>query len=490
MADRSRLLLSIANVIASQIYEGEQTVVAQGELSVTLLSHRLDPSTPPECDLYGTNQSSSLSLSHGPDPGASSIYLPTGSASSEKPQGSSEDDVFLYLAIGQNQFDLPLPAYTRIIPQGNSAYLIPSHDIPNALIRLDLASSSANERETFEILLSQFTAYEERTYDLIRKDLILVDSRDGHVLGSVPHDDLVVHEDPALAQPGHEKDPVFIDLSADPRTHKSTLTVSPAPDDYRSKSSIIRTADFISSGIVYSSNAVSQGIESSANWYTKRRPTAELPVNFQPTTLERVRKIHQLSNSAVNLSAKATGFLASAAHSLGAGVRHKFVGEDKPGKKPGLLNKSLIAFETIADSLDTSTKQLLSSTTSATTSMVRHKYGDQAADISHGIGSTVRNVGLVYVDARGVTRKALIKGAAKGVLFKAKVGDTEEVILGGGRVESTSSSPPYKRTESDMSPHSGEMSQTDTSTYSSLNHPGTWASNKEPETKGFLGRKS
>src|ERR1700726_1275602 len=104
MADRSRLLLSIANVIASQIYEGEQTVVAQGELSVTLLSHRLDPSTPPESDLYGTNQSSSLSLSHGPDPGASSIYLPTGSASSEKLQGSSEDDVFLYLAIGQNQF--------------------------------------------------------------------------------------------------------------------------------------------------------------------------------------------------------------------------------------------------------------------------------------------------------------------------------------------------------------------------------------------------
>src|SRR2546430_1154854 len=274
MADQSRLLLSIANVTTSQIYEGEQTVVAQGVLNVTLLSHRLDPSTLPENDLYGTTHSSCFSRSYGSDPGASSSFLPTALASSEKRRDSSENDVFLYLAIGQNQFDLPLPAYTRIIPQGDSAYLIPSQDIPNAFIRLDLASSSASERETFEILLSQFTAYEERTHDLIRKDLILIDSRDGHVLGSVPHADLVVHEDPALAQPGHEKDPVFIDLFPDPETHKSTLKVSPAPDEYRTRSSIIKTADLISSGIVYSSNAVSQGIESSANWYTKRRPTS------------------------------------------------------------------------------------------------------------------------------------------------------------------------------------------------------------------------
>ena len=333
MVDQSRLLLSIADVTASQIYEGEQTVVAQGALNVALLSHKLDPSTPPENDLYGSSQSSSsLSLSHGPDTDAPPTYSTTGSAS-EKSQGSPEDDVFLYLSIGQNLFDLPLPAYTRIIPQGDSAYLIPSQDIPNAIIRLDLASSSSNDRETFEILLSQFTAYEERTHDLVRKDLILIDSSDGHILGSVPHDNLVVHEDPALARPGHEKDPVFIDLSADPKTHKNTLTVSPAPDDYRSKSSIIKTADLISSGIVYSSNTISKGIDSSASWYIKRRPTSELPVSFQPTTLERVRKIHQLSNSAVNLSSKATGFLASAAHSLGAGVRHKFGSEDKPGKK-------------------------------------------------------------------------------------------------------------------------------------------------------------
>ena len=233
---------------------------------------------------------------------------------------------------------------------------------------------------------------------------------------------------------------------------------------------------------MFTSNAISKGIDSSADWYIKRHPTSDLPVTFQPSTLESVRKIHHLSNSAVVISAKATGFLASAAHSLGSGIRHKHESEDKPGKKPSFLNKSLIAFETIADSIDTSTKQLLGTTSNATTNVVRHKYGDQAADISHGLGSTVRNVGLVYVDARGVTRKALIKGAAKGMLFKAKVGDGNEVILGGRPVDtSTASPPPPYDTKGSINPLAQSASvvqEEDTSSYSNLNHPGAWNARK------------
>jgi spartin len=481
MQDQSRLLLSISNVVASQIYEGEQSVLAQGTLNVTLLSQRCDPPTPPADDFYGTSTSSSQQLSRDPTSSGSQDYQAT-IYPSEKKRNEVDDDLFLFVSIGQDQFDLPLPANTKIIPQGKSAYLIPSQDIPNALLRLDLGSSSLDDLETFEILLSQFTAYEERQQDLARKDLVLVDSEDGHVVGSVPQDNLVVYEDPTLSQPGHEKDPVMIDIAEDPSTHKNMLRVSPAMVDYRAQSSLIRTADMISSGIVFSSNTISKGIESSANWYISKRPTSDLPVTFQPTTLERVRKIHNLSNSAVAISSKATGLLASAAHSLGSGVRRTLRSEDKPGKKPSLLNKSLIAFETIADSIDTSTKQLLGTTSNVATNVVRHKYGDRAAEISHGLGSTVRNVGLVYVDARGVTRKALIKGAAKGMLFKAKVGNGNEVILGGGPDElSDASPPPYEAKSSTSVPTQAAamVPGEDTTSYSSLDHPGAWKSGKE-----------
>ena len=473
MQDQSRLLLSISNVVAEQIYEGEQSVLAEGTLNVTLLSHPFDSATSPES---GQDQ-----LSHGPNPSDSQEYGSTSYLSSGKQEASGDNDLFLYLSIGQNEFDLPLPANTTIIPQGKSAYLIPSHDIPNALLRLDLGSSSSDDLETFEILLSQFTAYEERPNDITRKDLVLVDAEDGHVVGSIPQSNLIVNEDPALSQPGHEKDPVFVDIVSDPKSHQNTLTVTPAiMGEYRAKSSLVRAADVVSTGILYSSNAISNGINSSANWYVNKRPTSELPVNFQPATLERVRKIHQLSNTAVVISAKATGFLAQAAHSLGAGVRHKIAGEEKAGKKHSLLNKSLIAFETIADSIDTSAKQLLSTSSEAATTVARHKYGDQAADISHGLGSTVRNVGLVYVDARGVTRKALIKGAAKGMLFKAKVGNEDEVILGGdslGESDAPQSQYNTKGASGGFAEESG-LVQDDTLR---LNRPGTWDSGKGKE---------
>jgi hypothetical protein len=475
MQDQSRLLLSISNVVASQIYEGEQTTLAQGTLDVTLLSQRFNPSIPQDDNIHGS--SSSQQPSHNPAPPEQEGYQATDYYSSEKKRPEVENDLFLFVSIGQNEFDLPLPAYTKIIPQGKSAYLIPSQDMPNALLRLDLSSSSPDELETFEILLSQFTAYEERPHDLARKDLVLVDAEDGHVVGSVNQDNLVIHEDPVLRQPGHEKDPVLIDISSDPSTNKNTLTVSPAATDHRNQSSLVYAAEKISSGIMFSTNAISKGINSSVDWYIKRHPTSDLPVTFQPSTLERVRKIHHLSNSAVVISAKATGFLASAAHSLGSGIRHKLGSEDKPGKKPGFLNKSLIAFETIADSIDTSTKQLLGTTSNAATNVVRHKYGDQAADISHGLGSTVRNVGLVYVDAHGVTRKALIKGTAKGMLFKTKVGDGNEVILGGGPLDISSVSPPPYDTKSLINPSAQPPSlvqEEDTSSYSNLNHPGAW----------------
>ena len=468
MQDQSRLLLSISHVVASQIYEGDQSIIAEGTLDVTLLSHPFDTATNPHIAFQ--------ELSHAPSSSDSKEYASTSYSSSEKQGDSGANDLILYLSIGQNEFDLPLPANTKIIPQGKSAYLIPSRDIPNALHRLDLSSSSSEDLETFEILLSQFTAYEERPSDVARKDLVLIDSEDGHIVGSLRQSNLIINEDPALSQVGYEKNPVFIDIATDPASQQNTITVTPAMDEYRANSSLVRAANIVSSGILYSSTAISKGINSSANWYINRRPTSELPVNFQPATLERVRKIHQLSNSAVAISAKATGFLAQAAHSLGAGVRQKISGDEKRGKKPSLLNKSLIAFETIADSIDTSAKQLLGTSSAAATTVVRHRYGDQAADITHGLGSTVRNVGLVYVDARGVTRKALIKGAAKGMLFKAKVGNRNEVILGSGpsgNADASTAQSEGKTMKGTLLQDSG-LVQKDNAGYSQLDHPGMW----------------
>lgn len=45
---------------------------------------------------------------------------------------------------------------------------------------------------------------------------------------------------------------------------------------------------------------------------------------------------------------------------------------------------------------------------------MHHKYGPEAAESSLLMAGTARNVGLVYVDMKGIGRRALLRKAGKG----------------------------------------------------------------------------
>ncbi|KAL9118787.1 MAG: hypothetical protein Q9187_004661 [Circinaria calcarea] len=111
-------------------------------------------------------------------------------------------------------------------------------------------------------------------------------------------------------------------------------------------------------------------------------------------------------------------------------------GYDKDGRplgdyKPGLLNKSMIAFSTIADGIDQSARQLLASGSTAATTVVGHRYGSDARVVASELAGGVKNVGLVYIDAAGVSRKAVIKSVAKGMVV-GKMPGGGDLVVGGG----------------------------------------------------------
>ena len=99
--------------------------------------------------------------------------------------------------------------------------------------------------------------------------------------------------------------------------------------------------------------------------------------------------------------------------------------------KPGLLNKSMMAFSTIADGIDQAGRNLLASTSTAATTVVSHKYGPEAGEISKSLGGGFKNVGLVYIDAAGVSRRAIVKSVAKGMVV-GKVRGGGDLVVGGG----------------------------------------------------------
>ena len=148
---------------------------------------------------------------------------------------------------------------------------------------------------------------------------------------------------------------------------------------------------------------------------TKKTKPNPKPMTFTPTTQARVRKLNSVTQGAVGLSAKTVGQVTRHAQNLGATLTRR--GEqqkknhkaDREGYKPGLLNKSMMAFSTIADGVDYASRNLLASGSSAATQVVGHRYGEHAKDVAGSIAGGVRNVGLVYIDAAGVSRRAVIK---------------------------------------------------------------------------------
>lgn len=153
-------------------------------------------------------------------------------------------------------------------------------------------------------------------------------------------------------------------------------------------------------------------------------------MTFQPTTHARVQQFHNFSTSAAKLSSVTLGRVSQFAQNAGA----KLAGKDKPRTRgnppsnPGIFNKSLIAFNTVADSIDYASKALLGAGSVAATTVVGHKYGSEAGKIAESVTGGFKNVGLVYVDASGVSRRAVVKGVAKGMVVGRVKGGGEVMV--------------------------------------------------------------
>jgi len=207
-------------------------------------------------------------------------------------------------------------------------------------------------------------------------------------------------------------------------------------------STLVSKAAMASRLIVTTSSYVSKTLQTSAENFTQKTKPASKPMTFTPTTHARIRKVHTFSEGAAGLSAKTVGQVQKYAQNIGATLAKK--GSDQRAKrgigadgqpledyKPGLLNKSMMAFSTIADGIDQAGRNILASTSTAATTVVTHKYGPEAGEISKSIGGGFKNVGLVYIDAAGVSRKAIVKSVAKGMVV-GKMRGGGDLVVGGG----------------------------------------------------------
>ncbi|PGH11966.1 hypothetical protein AJ79_04553 [Helicocarpus griseus UAMH5409] len=440
-----RLFFSVNNIAAFHIQNGEES--------------ELTPSGP-----------QTLSL----------LMVPTAAPSTDPELASQppEDDFYLHLHLPP-ELDLPLPATTQIYHQPPDSYLIPRWDLgPNAgaftRIRFPpIGNGPGNvtqeEVDTFETILAQCTAFLERssppqfeTYNPAtyapgegyvgtgdekkqhRRNqsgqIVLIDEENGSVVGELTEGFNVVES--ADVKHG-SKNPVEIQLPSE----GNQISVQNISEEYLqtarhpayAKSTIVQTSATASRLLVSGTAYLGKSLQSGASAFTqKTKPNAE-PMTFKPTTKEHIRRINTFSSSAAGISSKTVGKVTKVAQNFGASLAGKKdldsrpKGYDENGQpiynyKPGILNKSLIAFSTIADGIDQGAKNLLLSGQSAATTVVGHRYGAEAGHLTSELAGGVKNVGLVYIDAAGVSRKAVLKSVAKGMVV-GRMKDGQQIVV-------------------------------------------------------------
>ena len=206
------------------------------------------------------------------------------------------------------------------------------------------------------------------------------------------------------------------------------------------KSTIVQSSATASRLIVATSTKLANAIAAGAESYRNRTQPSPKPMSFSPATHARIRKVHTFSQNAAGISAKTLGQINRYAQNFGAAMARKGEkkrpgfdksGNEVPDYKPGMLNKSMMAFSTLMDGIDLAGKTLLQSGSTAAANVVGHKYGVEAGSLARGITGGVKNVGLVYIDAMGVSRRAVIKSVAKGMVV-GKMPNGQQLIVGTG----------------------------------------------------------
>ncbi|KND92125.1 hypothetical protein TOPH_03011 [Tolypocladium ophioglossoides CBS 100239] len=429
--------------------------------------------------------------SHGPQT-LSLLMVPTSSGFADPSGvGSGEQDFYLHLHLPP-ELDLPMPATTQIYHQPPTSYLIPRWDLgpdSGAFTRLEFPAVGSRpglqeDVDTFETILAQCTAFLERAPAPAPRPkppraaeakareaagdelppynpadytpgegyvqgshsssagkggrIVLVDEEDGSVIGELS-DGFQVVEDGAV-RPG-SKDPVEIALPSDGTQNIAVQPMSIEDELHPAyiKSSIVATASKASRLLITTSDYVSKTLQSQADGFTKSTQPVAKPVTFDPTTHAHIRRINHFSNKAAGLSATTVGSITKVAQNFGAHVAKRKDGRargyDKDGNiidsyKPGVLNKSLMAFSTVVDGMEQAGRNLLIGTSSSVTTVVGHRWGPEAAEVSRNLGGGVKNVGLVYIDVTGVSRRAILRGVAKGMVV-GKVKGGGQVVVGG-----------------------------------------------------------
>ena len=347
------------------------------------------------------------------------------------------EDIYLHATLPSG-LSIPLSGETTITKPSDTSFTIIGNSLSDVTVTLEFfapGSAAARNKElvdedvdSLETIFTQFCLLAHKNES---NSLVLVDYTDGHEIGSLHG--MAITESSDLP---HDKSPVEVVINQD-NNQVLIQPITPPPAEspsavvhYDKNDYILSTASNLSNGMVFVSNKLSSGMESAANWWVKNRPASEKPLVFQESTKTNVQRMSKVTGTGAYYSRKAVVAVSDAAASLGQRLTSSRKSKEANAttisdadadngitKAPkGVLNRSLIAFSTVMDGLDVATQSLVKGASSSTSKVIGHSYGPEAESLAANFGRSVTNCTMVYIDARGIYRKTIVKGVGRGVV--------------------------------------------------------------------------
>ncbi|KAK9310954.1 senescence-associated protein-domain-containing protein [Lipomyces starkeyi] len=335
----------------------------------------------------------------------------------------SEEDFYLHLHLPP-EFDMPLPAKTQTYHQPPNSYLIPRWDVgpgSGAFLRFQFPSIGTGlDKITQE---DRPAAYHTAHNAPGEGDISSADSRLGESLGKIV---LVDEEDWSVVGEIVEKPGVkpgskyLVEIQLPVEGEGNQVSVSNVSEEYLRMS---RHPAYKKSTIVQTSATASHLIVT-ADSFTKKSKPNPTPMTFSADTHPHLsaKTVAQVSKYAQNFGAsllRGNEKDQLSSHDGGSANRVEY--------EPGILNRSIIAFSTLVDGIEQSARIVLSSGSAVATTMIGHRYGAEAGAVAAHLIGGVTNVGLVYIDTLGVSRKAPLKSVAKGMVV-GRMRDGKQVV--------------------------------------------------------------
>ncbi|KAI3648557.1 hypothetical protein MP228_006411 [Amoeboaphelidium protococcarum] len=383
------------------------------------------------------------------------------------------------LGIADTDFSIPLTPQSQVYKQGDNGFVFPNADSSSALFKIEISPSSNdqsgssadkqkvdNEKtdqtqsqspvEQFEQFLAHHSSYQLAAH---KGQLAIVDTISGQIqqiLDSSAFKQITESVNGVLMTAKHvvmsKTEPVVFEakdsvmgiaekVNQDDVDFTEKAIDTSASDQHQQKSMIRSMADSavkssmaVSSGMISAAQHLGTSMHSTKDYLKQKITPNDKATIVSPIVKSYVKFLRSGTKSIGYVTRQFTKVVVYSSEQFG-NMLMSATGMGRAGQQRTdfwyAMAQSMVAASNVMSGVEQSVRIITEESGKATIELITHRYGDDAGQFAGEVVGIGQDLVLVYFDAQGLSRRVIIKNAAKGILKvqKQKLVDADQLIV-------------------------------------------------------------